>query len=115
MVHIVFPRYFNWVRELPRLSLANRQIMQVHTFFIALTVFLVGLLCLTSAGELIGTALGKKICFGLSLFWIIRLLIQLFGYSKQLWKGKTFETVVHILMICCWAYFSFIFAGIAWN
>ena len=53
LVHIVFPKYFNWEKELGSLSLINRQMMTVHTFFIALMIFLMGLLCLTSSNELI--------------------------------------------------------------
>jgi hypothetical protein len=113
LVHMVFPKYFNWDKELSTLSLMNRQMMTVHTFFIALTVFLIGLLCLTSSNELVDTNLGKKISFGLGLFWTIRLYIQFFGYSSKLWKGKTFETLVHLLFIFIWTYLSFIFWWIA--
>ena len=113
IVHGIFPRYFNWQKELSSLNLVNKQIMYVHTFFIALVVLLMGLLCLTASKELIETRFGKLICFGLGVFWIIRLVIQFFGYSSELWKGKTFETTVHILFILMWAYLSFVFWTIA--
>ena len=109
IVHGVFPRHFNWQKELIALSLVNKQMMYVHTFFIAFVVFLMGVLCLTSSTELIDTILGRRICFGLGLFWTTRLIIQFFGYSSELWKGKTFETSVHILFISLWTYLSFIF------
>lgn len=109
VVHVIFPKYFNWNKELKSLSLINRQMMTVHTFFIAFTVFLMGLLCLTSTSELIETNLGKKISLGLGVFWTIRLFIQLFVYSSDLWKGKKFETVIHILFSIFWIYFSSIF------
>jgi hypothetical protein len=109
LVHIIFPRYFNWVEELKPLSLINRQMMTTHTFFIALTVFLMGLLCFTSANELIVTDLGKKISLGFAVFWIIRLYFQFFGYSAELWKGKSFETIVHVLFSCLWSYLSVTF------
>lgn len=108
-VHIVFPKYFNWKQELKSLSLINRQMMTVHTFFIAFTVFLMGLLCLTSSSELIQTNLGKKISLGLGTFWTVRLFIQFFGYSSDLWKGKTFETITHIVFALFWTYLSSIF------
>jgi hypothetical protein len=87
----------------------NRQLMYVHTFFIAFVVMLMGLLCITSANELMQTALGKKISFGLWLFWTVRLLVQFFGYSSQLWKGKRFETIVHIVFSFLWVYLSVVF------
>ena len=112
LVHVIFPKYFNWDKELGSLNLINRQMMIVHTFFISLLVFLIGLLCLTSTNELINTSLGKKISFGLGIFWTTRLLIQFLGYSSKLWKGKKFETSVHILFIFLWTYLSFIFWAI---
>jgi hypothetical protein len=115
LAHIVFPKYFNWDKELKSLSLINRQMMTVHTFFIALTVLLMGLLCLTSSAELIETNLGKKISLGLGIFWTVRLFVQFFGYSIDLWKGKKFETIVHILASIFWAYLSLIFLRIYFN
>ncbi|MAT53255.1 MAG: hypothetical protein CMN32_02160 [Saprospirales bacterium] len=109
LVHIIFPKYFNWKEELKSLSLINRQMMTIHTFFIALTVFLMGLLCLTSAAELTETRLGKTISLGLGIFWSLRLIIQFFGYSPKLWKGKRYETIIHILFSALWLYLSIIF------
>lgn len=111
LVHVIFPRYFNWRKNLASLNLINRQMMVVHTFFIALTVFLMGVLCLSSANELVYTPLGKKISLGLGIFWFIRLIVQIFGYSNQLWKGKSFETTMHIVFSLLWIYLSVIFLG----
>jgi len=113
IVHGVFPSHFNWQKELSSLSLVNKQMMYVHTFFIAVVVFLMGVLCFTSSKDLIETSLGKRVCLGLGMFWTIRLIIQFFGYSSELWKGKTFETVVHIVFIFLWTYLSIIFWTIA--
>jgi hypothetical protein len=109
LIHIIFPRYFKWKTELSSLSLINREMMKVHTFFIALTVFGMGLLCISSAEELLTTPLGKKLLWGLAVFWSIRMLMQFFVYSSKLWKGKTFETAVHILFSCFWVYMSVVF------
>jgi hypothetical protein len=113
IIHIIFPRHFNWKEELSSLSLINKQMMYVHTFFIALTVLLMGILCSTSWAELIETNLGKKICLGFGIFWGIRLVIQFFGYSSKLWKGKIFETFVHIVFSFLWVYLSYVFLAIA--
>ena len=110
MIHIVFPKYFNWQEELRSLSIINRQLMYVHAFFIALVVFLMGLLCLTSAPELYHTPLGKKLCLGLAIFWAIRLYVQFFGYSSITWIGKRRETIIHIVLSLLWIYLTVVFA-----
>ncbi|MGI8670207.1 MAG: hypothetical protein ACR2J3_10245 [Aridibacter sp.] len=115
LVHIIFPKYFEWTKELGSVILINNQMMYVHTFFVAMVLFLMGILCLTSSNELVETNLGKKIAFGFAVFWLIRLLIQFFGYSSELWKGKRFETSVHIVFSILWTYFSVIFFLIFWN
>jgi hypothetical protein len=115
LAHVIFPKYFNWEIELKSLNLINRQMMLVHTFFVAFTVLLMGILCFVSTTDLIVTNLGKKICFGFGLFWSIRLFIQFFGYSKALWKGKTFETTIHIIFSILWTYLSVVFFVIWWG
>jgi hypothetical protein len=109
LLHFTFPRYFRWKHELSSLSIMTRQLVYVHSFFIAFAVFLMGLLCLTSANELLTTALGKRISLSLGIFWVARLLIQFFGYSSKTWKGKRFETAIHILSSLFWTYVSTVF------
>jgi len=109
LLHAGFGWYFDWRREFAPVSLLNRQMMHVHTFFVAFTVGLMGLLCLTSAAELVGTPLGRRVALGLGVFWLARLLIQFFGYSASLWRGKRFETTVHILFSLFWAYLTVVF------
>lgn len=108
-IHICFPKYFNWEKELKPLSLINRQMIYVHTFFIALVIFLMGLLCFFYAPDITNTRLGKKLSFGLFIFWAIRLLFQFFVYSPRLWRGKKFETIVHIIFSLLWVYLASLF------
>jgi len=108
-MHFFIPKYFNWKESLKSLSTMNRQMMKVHTFFIALTVFLMGFLCFTSSNEMLNTALGNKVALGLAIFWTIRMFIQFFGYSSDIWKGKTFETVIHISASIFWTYLTVVF------
>jgi len=41
------------------------------------------------------------------------LFIQFFGYSSDTWKGKKFETAVHVLFIFLWTYMSYVFLAIS--
>lgn len=115
LVHVIFPKYFHWKKELQPLSLINRQMMSVHTFFIALTVLLMGILCLTNTKELITIPLGKTISLGFGIFWTIRLIFQFFVYSPMLWKGKKFETTIHIVFSLLWIYLSYIFLAVGFR
>lgn len=109
VLHLFFPRYFNWKEELERLQLINKQMMQVHTLFVVLVVILMGLLCLVITPEEVGSPLGSKIMLGFGVFWLVRLAVQFFWYSPKLWKGKTFETGVHLVFSMLWLYLTIVF------
>jgi hypothetical protein len=115
LIHSIFPRYFNWKEELKNVSLINKEIMYVHTFFIGLIVFLMGLLCLLASDDLLNTSLGHKILKGFSIFWGFRLIMQFFGYSSIIWKGKKFETTIHIIFALFWFYLTTLFGYCALN
>lgn len=87
--------------------------MYVHTFFIALMVLLMGVFCISCATDIVNTRLGHRLSMGLFIFWGLRLLFQFFVYSPELWRGKTFETLIHILFSVLWCYFSVVFLMIA--
>lgn len=114
LMHIRLPKYFQWTRELHTISLITRQILYVHTFFIAFVILLMGVLCLTSAHDLHTNSLGKRLSFGLFIFWFVRLLFQFFVYSPGTWLGKRFETMVHIIFSVMWIYFSSVFFFAWW-
>lgn len=109
ILHLAFPKYFSWKEELKGLSLVNRQMMYIHTFFIALVVLLMGMLCCLFSAELVGSSFGKHISLGMGLFWTARLYIQFFGYSSKLWKGKKFETTIHVVFSILWFYLAVVF------
>lgn len=112
VMHVPFPRQFQWKKELVSLSLMNREMMYVHTLFVALTILLIGLLCLFSASDLVNTPLGKRVCVGLAIFWGTRLIVQFFGYSSELWRGKVFETTMHIVFSILWVYVTVVFSAV---
>ena len=113
-LHLIFPRYFKWKIELADVSLINKQLMYVHTFFIGLVVLLIGIFCLYSATDIVSTRLGRQLSFGLFIFWATRLIFQFFVYSPKLWKGKKFESTIHILFSVLWIYFTIVFFLVYW-
>ncbi|MDA3616511.1 hypothetical protein O3P16_16995 [Chitinophagaceae bacterium LY-5] len=109
LIHVGFPQYFKWKKEFKSITMINRQMMYMHTLFLALAIFLISILCIGYTTELVSTHIGKVISKGLFIFWTFRLLIQFIGYSPVLWKGKLFETFIHILFTAIWLYFSGLF------
>ena len=116
MAHIDFCKRFHWQEELVRLSLLNRQIFYVHSFFICLVLVQMGLLCLLAPTALLEhSLLGRYVAVGFAAFWLIRLYSQWFVYDWRLWRGKYFETSMHAIFTLLWTYYVLVFAEVAWK
>jgi hypothetical protein len=114
--HVGFSKRFHWDQELPRLSLLNRQVFVVHTFFIALVVTFMGILSLVFPETLVERSqLARIVLAGLALFWATRLVFQWFVYDRALWRGRRFETLVHFTFTVIWMYLTSVYAWALWK
>lgn len=103
--HGLFGRYFGWKKELERVSLLTRQIFQVHCFFIALLLVLLGACSLFYADALLEPGpLTRVILAGIVVFWLCRLLFQWFVYDPAIWRGRPFYTLMHVAFSLFWIY-----------
>ena len=113
LAHLVFPRRLNWNEELARLSPLNRQIFHVHTLFICVVLVLIGALSLLAPAALMEpTRLARLVLAGIAFFWALRLYCQWFVYDPALWRGRRFETVVHLVATLLWLYLTAVYAGV---
>ncbi len=116
VMHGFLSERFAWKEELSRLSLLNRQIFYVHTFFVALILVLLGTLSLFGTNALLEkTALGRDFCGGVTLFWLCRWIFQFCVYDASLWRGKRFETRIHILFSLLWTYYVVVYGLAFWG
>lgn len=114
--HAFFGPRLQWKEELARISLLNRQIFYVHTFFIALIVVMLGVLACFYTKELLAPSrLARVVLSGIVLFWSCRLWIQFFVYDASLRKGHRFHTRVHILFSFLWLYLVGVFGWALWH
>jgi hypothetical protein len=116
VVNIFVPVRLHWREEMARLSLVNRQIFQVHSIFIVLTLALFSALLLTAGDALLErTRLSRAVLIGLTIFWGVRMLMQWFYYSPDVWRGNRFNTVVHYVFSGAWVYVTSTFAAALWS
>lgn len=111
LAHLPIHRHFKWKDETASLTLLTRQVFHVHTFFVALVVWMFGALTFFFADELLQPSkLSTIILLGFAVFWMVRLFVQFFVYDSALWRGKRFETVMHVLFTCFWIYCVIVYA-----
>lgn len=116
LTHFAFARHFNWQTETSRLSLLNRQIFYVHTFFICVVLILFGLLNIACTTELLTrSSLAKFVLGGITVFWVLRWLFQFFVYDRRLWKGNRFNTSMHMVFASTWTYFAGVYGFALWH
>ncbi len=110
--HAWFPRLLAWREDTATLSLLNRQVLYVHSFFIALVVFLNGLLFIAWPHLLVQPSpLRNVLLIGIALFWFFRLVFQLFVYDRKLWQGNPANTVIHVSLAGVWMYLVLVSGG----
>src|SRR5438093_2137327 len=116
VVNVVVPWRFHWREELARLSLLNRQIFEVHSIFLVLTLALLSALLLTSSDALLEpTRLSRAILIGLTIFWTLRMVVQWGFFSPEIWRGHRFNTTMHYVFSAVWVYVTTVFAAALWT
>jgi hypothetical protein len=119
LAHSLFGRYFNWKQELAPLSLLTRQVFQVHGFFIALVVAMMGVCSLFYTTALLASGdLSRVVLSGFLIFWLSRLAIQLFVYDPAIWRGRRFYAFMHVVFTIFWIYVVLTYGNalrIAWK
>ena len=116
VLNFFVPKKFNWAQELPRMSLLNQRIMQVHAIFIALILLMMGLLMVTMPHRLLAPdPLARAVVGGLAIFWLVRLWMQWFLYDAELWRGKPFETFMHFGFTGMWILLTSTLTATLWS
>jgi len=115
-VNLFVPSRFGWRAEMARLSLLNRQIFQAHSVFLIVTLALSSALLLTSADALLEpTRLSRALLVGLTIFWGLRMLMQWWFYSPDIWRGNRFFTTMHVVFSMTWIYMTAVFGSALWR
>lgn len=89
-VSLSVPKVLRWNEELAKLSPFTRRIVWVHGAFVAGTVIAFGVLTLVGRKAMAaGEGLGPALAAFMGLFWLARLLVQLFYYKPGDWPKGT--------------------------
>jgi hypothetical protein len=97
ILNLFLIRIMNWERDLGSAPLLIREVFQIHTYFISITLAIFGTLTWRFAGEIARAA--HPICvwlaIGIGFFWSVRSLMQWSHYSASHWRGDRLRTVIH--------------------
>lgn len=91
------PRILDWKADMERMSLLVREVFEIHSWFISLTLVIWGVLTWRFAPEMAHepTELSRWLCGAIAVFWGLRCVLQWLHYSGAHWRGILSRTVIH--------------------
>ncbi|CAN5726898.1 hypothetical protein BH11VER1_BH11VER1_21660 [soil metagenome] len=94
---LCLPRILDWKADLGRMSLLVRDVFKIHSWFIALTLVIWGVLTWRFAPEMAHapTDLSRWLCAAIGIFWGIRCILQWAHYDSSHWRGIPSRTLIH--------------------
>ena len=97
VLNLFLIRIMKWERDLTAAPLLIREVFQIHTYFISITLAIFGTLTWRFAAEIAAAAnpLGVWLAIGIGCFWSIRSLMQWSHYSASHWRGDRLRTLIH--------------------
>jgi hypothetical protein len=111
VVGLMIPRWLDWREPIARMPLLVREVFFVHTWFIALTCVIFGVLTWRFAPEFAAgpSDLGRWFCLSVAVFWGLRSIFQWTVYSTSHWRGRARLTAIHWTLFFGYAIWSVVY------
>lgn len=111
LAHVLLWRWLGWTREMAALSPLTARVFAVHTFFVALVLFLLGALTLSQPEQLTAsTPLARFVTGGSALFFFARLLAQPFVFDPVLLPNSRLRLPVRFAATFFFAFATSVYA-----
>ena len=108
------PRVLDWRRELAQVSPLSRHVVWTHGVFIVLTIIAFGLITVANAPVLAaGSALARWFCSFVAVFWLSRLVVQLFLFDARPYLKTPLLTLGYHGLTVVFAYLGTVYAWAA--
>lgn len=107
-VSFAVPFVLDWRRQFATLSPFNRRIVWVHGAFIVLVIIGFGTLTLVERA-----AMSPGLAAFIGLFWLARLLTQLFYFEAREWPGGWWAVLGRHATTALFAFWAALYLGVA--
>lgn len=110
-------RIFKWREDLARMPLLLREVVQVHAWFISITLAIFGVLTWRFAPEMASRAnpVCRWLAASIGLFWAVRTVLQVAYYSSSHWRGKPGRTLIHGVLLMMYGGFALLYLWAAFT
>ena len=117
VLNLFLIRVLNWRGELARVPLLLRQVVQVHIWFISITLAIFGVMTWRFVDEMAGgtNPVCQWLAAGIGSFWAVRTVLQVFYYSSSHWRGQLGRTLIHIALLFLYGGFAAVYLWAAFG
>ncbi|MHC4955409.1 MAG: hypothetical protein ACYTGZ_16270 [Planctomycetota bacterium] len=106
-LNLGLPRLLGWRSVLAGVPTLLREVYYVHAFYLSVTLFyFAGFTLFFGDAMLAGESLARAVARGIGVFWAIRVGIQFFYYSPNLWRGKGPQTLAHVVLAVLYSFMA---------
>lgn len=110
VIHVPISKRLKWKEQGALLTAENEMVFHVHTFFICVTLVMMGLPAFLAPEVFLEkSGMARWMSWSFCVFWVIRLYCQGFVYRAHLWRGRLLETRIHYLFIGLWLALALVF------
>jgi len=104
-------RILRWKNELARMPLLLSEVIQVHTWFISITLAIFGVLTWRFALQMASKTdpICRWLAACIAFFWGARTILQVTYYSSSHWRGKRGRTFIHGLCLMIYGSLALIY------
>jgi hypothetical protein len=108
------PRVLDWRGELARVSPLSRHVVWTHGVFIVLTIVAFGVITVANAPALAaGSTLARWFCGFVAVFWLSRLVVQLFLFDARPYLKTAFLKLGYHGLTIVFTYLGAVYAWAA--
>jgi hypothetical protein len=113
LAHFGLSKLLAWQEDTQKLRPINRQVFIVHTVFLAVGIFLLGLVCLFFAPSFLEkTTLAAVATACFAMCWLSRLICQIFVFRSEITKNKRLNDFLQVAGMMLWTFYMALFTGL---
>ena len=113
LAHFGLSKLLAWQEDTRKLTPINRQVFIVHTVFLAVGIFLLGLVCLFFAAAFFEkTTLATVATGSFAMCWLSRLVCQIFIFRSEITNNKQLNSFLQVAGTMLWTFYTGLFTAL---
>jgi hypothetical protein len=112
LLNLFLVRLLDWKADMDRMPLLLREVVNVHCWFISITLGIFGVMTLRFAEAMAASSneACRWLAAGIGIFWASRTVLQVTYYSRSHWHGRPFRTAMHVALLATYGGLALVYS-----